>query len=78
MECGILLLTNSADKNMLQEAPKHSLLASTYFIHEKCYSLSMEYLKKFSLISRQLELSNINVLHIDQEKVLNLMKMDEF
>ena len=78
MECGIRLLANSPDKNTLQEASRHFLLALAYFLHEKCYSLSMECLKKLSLISLQLELSDMNVLHLDQEKVLNLMKTKEF
>lgn len=78
MECGMRLLRNNPDKNKLQEASSHFLLALAYFLHEKCYSLSMECLKKLSLISLQLEVPDMNVLHLDQQQVLNLMKTKDF
>ncbi|EAX91368.1 hypothetical protein TVAG_311190 [Trichomonas vaginalis G3] len=78
MECGLRLLRGSPDKNKLQEASSHFLLALAYFLHEKCYSLSMECLKKLSLISLQLEVPDMNVLHLDESQVLHLMKTKDF
>jgi spatacsin len=78
MECGRRILSENPDKNQLQEASRFYLLALAYFLHEKCYSLSMECLKKLSLISLQLEISDISVLHLDKSNVLQLMCTKEF
>ena len=51
LECGDMLLTGTPSASDIQEASKHYLLALSYFLHEKCYSLSMRILKKLSLIS---------------------------
>lgn len=47
-------------QEILQESSRHFLLALAYSLHEKCYNLSIECLKKLSLISLQQELSNSN------------------
>lgn len=78
MECGTRLLEGNPDKPQLQEASRHFLLALSYFLHEKCYSLSMECLKKLSLISLQLEISDPPVLHLNKEQAINLMCTKEF
>jgi len=78
MEYGNRLLEGIPDKKKIQEASKHFLLALAYFLHEKCYSLSMECLKKLSLLSLPLELSDFSVLNLESSKVLDLMKTQEF
>lgn len=78
MECGTRLLEGNPDKPQLQEASRHFLLALSYFLHEKCYSLSMECLKKLSLISLQLEISDPPVLHLNKDQAINLMCTKEF
>jgi spatacsin len=62
----------------LEEASKHYLLALAYFLHEKCFSLAMECLKKLSLLSLQLELPDPPVLHLEQSQVLSLMCGKDF
>ena len=79
MEYGNRMLSNINDKHGLQEASKHFLLALAYFLHEKCYSLSMECLKKLSLISLQMDIGdNLNVLNLNNKEVLDLMKSKDF
>lgn len=78
MECGSRLLQGVPDKSQLQEASRHYLLALAYFLHEKCYSLSMECLKKLSLISLQLEVPEPSILHLDKQQVLQLMCTKDF
>ena len=79
MESGNNILNeNNLDKNMLQDSSRHFLLALAYFLHEKCYSLSMECLKKLSLISLQLEVPEPSVFHLTKEQVLNFMCTKEF
>ena len=78
MECGSRLLQGNPDKTQLQEASRHYLLALAYFLHEKCYSLSMECLKKLSLISLQLEVPEPSILHLDKQQVLQLMCTKDF
>ena len=78
MECGTRLLSGTPSRDTLQEASKHFLLALAYFLHEKCYSLSMECLKKLSLISLQYEVSDPPVLHLEQDRVLRLMCTKDF
>jgi spatacsin len=78
MECGSRLLVGTPDKTKLQEASRHYLLALAYFLHEKCYSLSMECLKKLSLISLQLEVPEPSILHLDKQQVLQLMCTKDF
>lgn len=78
MECGARCLSGVPDKSQLQEASRHYLLALAYFLHEKCYSLSMECLKKLSLISLQLEVPEPSILHLDKQQVLNLMCTKDF
>lgn len=78
MECGSRLLAGAPDQASLKDASKHFLLALAYFLHEKCYSLSMECLKKLSLISLQLELNDTSVLHLEQDKVIELMCQKDF
>jgi spatacsin len=62
----------------LQDASRNFLLALAYFLHEKCYSLSMECLKKLSLISMQLEVPDVRVLNLQKHSVQQLMKEREF
>ncbi|OHS97504.1 hypothetical protein TRFO_36296 [Tritrichomonas foetus] len=78
MESGHRLLVGNPDKQTLQESSRHYLLALAYFLHEKCYSLSMECLKKLSLISLQLEVSDPLVLHLNADEVRELMRTKEF
>jgi len=78
MDCGNRDLQGNPDKPHLQEASRHFLLALAYFLHEKCYSLSMECLKKLSLISLQLELSEPQILHLEKQRVLQLMCQKDF
>jgi spatacsin len=78
MEAGVRLLADDADKNKLQEASRHLLLALAYFLHEKCYSLAMECLKKLSLISLQLEVADARVLHLEKPVVARLMREKDF
>ncbi|OHT04885.1 hypothetical protein TRFO_27566 [Tritrichomonas foetus] len=78
MERGSRFLEGTPDKQQLQEASRHYLLALAYFLHEKCYSLSMECLKKLSLISLQLELSDPPVLHLTREEAIEMMCTKDF
>jgi spatacsin len=79
LECAHrLLLTSVSDKSVLQEASRHYLLALAYFLHEKCYCLSMECLKKLSLISLQLEIAEPSVFNLEKGDVLRLMCEREF
>lgn len=77
-EYGEKLLRNSKDGNELQEASRHILLALAYFLHEKCYALSMECLKKLSLISLQLEVEGAKVVGLNENEAKQLMKEKEF
>ena len=77
-DCGLRLLAEAPEKSKLQEASRHFLLALAYFLHEKCYSLSMECLKRLSLISLQLELTGIDILHLTDAEVLSLMCEKDF
>lgn len=69
-------------ESILQESSRRFLLALAYSLHEKSYHLSMECLKKLSLISLQRELSNtnsnLNVFGLNENEVLLLMKTKEF
>ncbi|OHT13681.1 hypothetical protein TRFO_16115 [Tritrichomonas foetus] len=78
MERGNKLLEGNPDKLKLQDASRHFLLALAYFLHEKCYSLSMECLKKLSLISLQIELSEPPILHLEKTNVQKLMNTKDF
>lgn len=77
MECGNKLLENNPDKSKLEAASRNFLLALAYFLHEKCYSLSMECLKKLSLISLQMD-KQIPVLQLDKIQVQQLMNTKPF
>jgi spatacsin len=55
MSCGAQLLARDCGKEQLLDASKHYLLALSYFLHEKCYSLAMDCLRKLSLVLLQLE-----------------------
>jgi spatacsin len=77
-ECGNRLLAQNPDRSVLQEASTHFLLALSYFLHEKCYSLSMECLKTLSLISLQIEQSEPQILRLDKPQVLRLMSQKDF
>jgi spatacsin len=78
MESGARILENAPDTDRLQEASRCFLLALAYFLHEKCYSLSMECLKKLSLISLQLEIGNPSILKLEHQQVLQLMRERDF
>lgn len=78
MECGNRILQKNSDKPQIQEASQHYLLALAYFLHEKCYSLAMECLKKLSLISLQLEVSHPSVMHLTKDQVTEFMSTKEF
>ena len=78
MERGNKLLEGNPDKLKLQDSSRHFLLALAYFLHEKCYSLSMECLKKLSLISLQIEINEPSILHLDKNQVQNLMNTKDF
>jgi spatacsin len=78
MEAGVRLLADEADKMKLQDSSRHLLLALAYFLHEKCYSLAMECLKKLSLISLQLEVADARVLHLDKGTVGKLLRERDF
>lgn len=78
MQCGLALLVGTPDKLKLHDASRHFLLALAYFLHEKCYSLSMECLKKLSLISLQMESPEPLILRLEQHEVLQLMCQKEF
>lgn len=78
MERGNKLLDDEHDKMKLQDASRHFLLALAYFLHEKCYSLSMECLKKLSLISLQIEMSEPPILRLDKAQVQQFMNTKDF
>jgi spatacsin len=80
--CGYRRLEGSPEKSALKSATQHYLLALSYFLHEKCYSLSMECLRKLSLISLQINLmdagASISVLHLQPSEVLTFMRERDF
>jgi spatacsin len=78
LSCGAQLLVGTPDVEQLQLASKHYLLALAYFLHEKCYSLSMQCLRKLSLVSLQLEFQTTPLLHLEREQVLGLMGEKDF
>ena len=78
MEYGNSLLEGNPDPNTIKEASNQFLLALSYFLHEKCYCLSMECLKKLSLISLQQEQEKTNILHLEKSKVIELMETNDF
>ena len=78
MHANRLLEEENDDNKNLQEASHHFLMALAYFLHEKCYSLSMECLKKLSLISLQLQFNEPSIMNIDKQQVQQLMNTRDF
>lgn len=78
MHANRLLKEENDDNKNLQEASHHFLMALAYFLHEKCYSLSMECLKKLSLISLQLQFNEPSIMNIDKQQVQQLMNTRDF
>jgi spatacsin len=67
------------DKGALTSASHHYLLALSYFLHEKCFSLALECLRKLSLISLQLDVGpELPIMHLSRDEVLAFMRKREF
>jgi spatacsin len=77
MECGNRIMAAKGNGDWLQKASRHFLFAVSYFLHEKCYNLAMQCLKKLSLISMQLEVTE-NFIGLDKSQVLSAMQTREF
>jgi spatacsin len=58
-------------------ARKHFLLALSYFLHEKCYLLSLECLKKFAVVSLPYD-PKLPILGLDQPTVMQLIRTRDF
>jgi spatacsin len=78
MEFVLRLLANDFSAKTLNESSKHLLIAVAYFLHEKCYGLSLECLKKLSLISLQLQFPEPDLMHLGAEDVKTFMCEKEF
>jgi spatacsin len=61
----------------LDSASRHYLLALSFFLHEKCYSLAMECLTKLSLIGLQLE-TDRPVLQLSRQEAMEIICEREF
>jgi spatacsin len=58
-------------------ARKHFLLTLSYFLHENCYSLSLECLKKFAVVSLPYNLK-LPILGLDPPTVMQLIQTRDF
>jgi spatacsin len=77
--CGHRKLTTSREKSVLKSASQHYLHALSYFLHEKCFSLALESLRKLSLIALQIDVGQkFSVLNLQKEEVLQFMRTREF
>lgn len=85
VDCGDYYINRGMTSENLQTASEHFLYALTFYLHENCYSLSIECLKKLSLISLQLDEIDTNPAFInlfaiseDKKAILDLMRTREF